>query len=303
MEKENITEENTIISEQQAEFYKQWDQITISNDFAFCKVMQDEELLAELVHMILPDIKFQKLSIHAQQSVETGLDIHGVRFDIFVMDETGRAIEIEMQVIDTGSLPKRVRYYVSMADQQMLEKGQLYSKLKDSYVIMICPFDQYGLGLHKYTFTNRCHEAEGLEMNDGTTKIILNAVGTADDIDPKLEAFLDYVAGKGVSDDYTGKLEEAVKKARLNKEWRKQYMTMMMRDLENQEIGEKKGEKKGADMLAILLQQLDKESEDFQLAISGTSEDRERLFKKYKIVYKVVGEEEKKDDKAEEKKD
>ena len=238
MKKENINEEeNTIMSEQQAEFYKQWDQITISNDFAFFKVMQDEELLAELVHMILPDIKFQKLSIHAQQPVEAGLDIHGVRFDIFVTDDTGRAIEIEMQVVDTGSLPKRIRYYVSMADQQMLEKGQLYSKLKDSYVIMICPFDQYGLGLHKYTFTNRCHEAKGLEMNDGTTKIILSAVGTADDIDTKLKAFLDYVAGKGVSDDYTERLEEAVKKARLNKEWRKQYMTMMMRDLENQEIG------------------------------------------------------------------
>ena len=67
-------------------------------------------------------------------------------------------------------------------------------------------------------------------------------------------------------------------------------------------LGEARGEKKGAEMLAILLQRLDKESEDFQLAIKGTSEDRERLFKKYKIVYKVVGEEEKKDDKAEEKK-
>ena len=88
-------------------------------------------------------------------------------------------------------------------------------------------------------------------MNDGTTKIILNAVGTADDIDPKLKAFLDYVAGKGVSDDYTGKLEEAVKKARLNKEWRKQYMTMMMRDLENQEIG---GDKRDVQRISEMLQ-------------------------------------------------
>ena len=66
---------------------------------------------------------------------------------------------------------------------------------------------------------------------------------------------------------------------------------------------ERKGEKKGAEMLAILLQQLDKESDDFQLAIKGTSEDRERLYKKYEIVYEVVGEEEKKDDTAEDKKD
>ena len=69
------------------------------------------------------------------------------------------------------------------------------------------------------------------------------------------------------------------------------------------EADKDKLEKKGADMLASLLQRLDKESEDFQLAIEGTSEDRERLFKKYKIVYEVVGEEEKKDDKVEGKKD
>ena len=74
-------------------------------------------------------------------------------------------------------------------------------------------------------------------MKDGTTKIVLNAMGTADDIDPKLKAFLDYVAGKPATDDYTKKLEDAVKKARLNKERRRQYMTMMMSDLENQEIG------------------------------------------------------------------
>ena len=96
--------------------------------------------------------------------------------------------------------------------------------------------------INRYTFTNRCHEKPGLEMNDGTTKIILNAMGNADDIDPKLKAFLDYVAGKPASDDYTKKLEDAVKKARLNKEWRRQYMTMMMRNLENQEIGEKNKE-------------------------------------------------------------
>ena len=88
-------------------------------------------------------------------------------------------------------------------------------------------------------------------MEDGTTKIILNAMGIADDIDPKLKAFLDYVAGKGASDDYTKKLEEAVKKARMNKEWRRQYMTMMMRDLENQEIGKIERDKELAkDMLS-----------------------------------------------------
>ena len=38
-------------------------------------------------------------------------------------------------------------------------------------------------------------------------------------------------------DEYVRKLDDAVKMARANKEWRREYMTLMMRDLENQEMG------------------------------------------------------------------
>ena len=109
-------------------------------------------------------------------------------------------------------------------------------------------------------------------MKDGTTKIILNAMGTADDIDPKLKAFLDYVAEKPATDDYTKKLEDAVKKARMNKEWRRQYMTMMMRDLENQEIGKRKGEKnKEIDVAEKML--ADGEPTDKIIRYTGITED------------------------------
>ena len=122
---------------------------------------------------------------------------------------------------------------------QLLEKGISYDKLNESFVIMICPFDQYELGVHKYTFTYRCRENLDIEMEDGTTKIVLNADSEANDIDPELKAFLDYVAGKPSDGEYVSTLKEAVKKAKANKEWRKQYMTLMMRDLENQEIGKR----------------------------------------------------------------
>ena len=154
-------------------------------------------------------------------------------------------MEIEMQVLDRGTLPKRLRFYSSMADTQQLEKGMLYSSLKDTYVIMICMFDQYGEGRHVYTFTNRCRENHEIEMGDGTTKIVLNAMGTMDDVSRQLGAFLDYVAGKPSEDEYVKKLDNAVKMARANKEWRREYMILMMRDLENQEIGREEGREEG----------------------------------------------------------
>ena len=53
------------------------------------------------------------------------------------------------------------------------------------------------------------------------------------------------VEGKTVDDEYVKKLDEAVHKARANTEGRREYMTLMMRDLENQEIGLEKGREEG----------------------------------------------------------
>ena len=116
---------------------EQWSNIRITDDFVFCKVMQDKKLLARLIHLILP------------------------------------------------------------------------------------------------------------ELGDGTTKIVLNAAGTADDVNDGLKAFLDYIAGKPVHDKYVDEIDAAVTRAKMNKKWRAQYMTLMMRDLENRELGIEEGLKQG----------------------------------------------------------
>ncbi|SDZ79973.1 conserved hypothetical protein (putative transposase or invertase) [Oribacterium sp. KHPX15] len=198
----------------------------------------------------MPEIKFTDLKIDGQKTIEIGPDLHGVRFDVFATMEEGRIVDIELQVLNTGNLPKRIRYYVSMADMQMLEKGVVYDELVESYVVMICLFDLYGESRHMYTFTNRCKENPELEMGDGTTRIVLNATGTKDDISPKLKAFLSYVAGNAVEDEYVKKLDEAVQRARKNKKWRREYMVINMRDLEQQAMGAKRRDReKIAEML------------------------------------------------------
>ena len=57
---------------------KQWETLGISNDYIFCKVMENEELLTELIHLILPEIEFTDLTIIAQMSEKERLDTHGV---------------------------------------------------------------------------------------------------------------------------------------------------------------------------------------------------------------------------------
>ena len=215
----------------------EWETLTLANDFMFFVVMQDEELLKELVCRILPNLHISHLKIQGQKQIEIGHDIRGVRFDIFATDKAGRAITVEMQVMNRGSLPKRLRFYSSMADTQLLEKGALYSDLPDSYVIMICMYDHYEKGLHRYTFSCRCEESPELDMGNGTQYIVLFAGGAADDIDEKLRNVLDYIVDEKPRDDYTRKLDAAVAHGRLNKEWRRVFMTLQQRDLENKAIG------------------------------------------------------------------
>lgn len=56
-----------------------------------------------------------------------------------------------------------------------------------------------------------------------------------------MKAFLDYAAGKKPDDGFVKKLEEAVKEAKKNREWRHEYMTLLMRDQENIEKGIEQG--------------------------------------------------------------
>ena len=58
-----------------------------------------------------------------------------------------------------------------------------------------------------------------------------------DDVSKELKAFLDYAVGRKSDDVFVRKLEEAVEEAKRNREWRHEYMTLLMRDQENVEKG------------------------------------------------------------------
>ena len=223
-----------------------WEELGISNDFLFGKIMQDQELCKELIQMILPDLKIDHIEYpELQKSITPDMDAHGVRLDVYVKDDKDAVYDIEMQVSDTKELPKRSRYYQGMIDLQLIDKGQHYKRLNQSYIIFICPFDLYGKGRHIYTFENICKEDHSLSLGDGTVKIFLNTDGTLDDTSRDLRAFLDYVAGQQPETPYVEKLEKAVKKARKNRKWRHEYMTLLMRDQENIEKGREEGRNEG----------------------------------------------------------
>lgn len=217
---------------------EKWEELSIANDFLFGKIMQNPELCKELLQRILPDLNIDHIEYpELQKAIKPDMDARSVRLDVYVKDSKNTVYDIEMQVGDTKELPERSRYYQGMIDLQLIDKGQFYKELNKSFIIFICPFDVFGKGRHIYTFENICKEDKSISLGDGTTKIFLNANGTQDDVSRELKAFLDYVAGKKTEDTFVEKLEEAVNEAKKNREWRHEYMTLLMRDRENVEKG------------------------------------------------------------------
>ncbi len=232
--------------ENRTELTPVWETLGIANDFMFGKIMQDAELCKELLQRILPDLEIDHIEYpEAQKGIRPDVDAKSVRLDVYVRDGKGTVYDIEMQVADTKELPKRSRYYQSMIDLQMIDKGQHYKELKPSYIIFICPFDLFGKGRHLYTFENICKEDTSVSLKDEAVRIFLNADSSQDDVSQELKAFLDYVAGKESEDDFVKRLAEAVEQARKNRKWRHEYMTLLMRDQENMEKGIEKGKIEG----------------------------------------------------------
>ena len=223
-----------------------WEEIGLSNDFIFGKVMSDPELCKELLERILPGIEIDHIEYpELQKPIKEDVDARSVRLDVYVKDGKNTVYDIEMQKVNTRELPKRSRYYQGMMDLQLIDSGQPYKKLNQSYVIFICLEDVFGKNRHIYTFENICREDPEIKLRDGAIKIFLNAKSNLNDVSSELRAFLDYLGGKKSEDEYVQKLEKAVREAKRNRKWRHEYMTLLMRDQENQEIGEERGRREG----------------------------------------------------------
>ena len=223
-----------------------WEEIGLSNDFIFGKVMSDPELCKELLERILPGIEIDHIEYpELQKPIKEDVDARSVRLDVYVKDGKNTVYDIEMQKVNTRELPKRSRYYQGMMDLQLIDSGQPYKKLNQSYVIFICLEDVFGKNRHIYTFENICREDPEIKLRDGAIKIFLNAKSNRNDVSSELGAFLDYLDGKKSEDEYVQKLEKAVREAKHNRKWRHEYMTLLMRDQENQEIGEERGRREG----------------------------------------------------------
>ena len=224
---------------------KSFDELTIADDFMFCKVMQDEGICKEFLEMILAD-KIGKITyLSSQDAVFTGSESKSVRLDLLVKDETGKSYDIEMQVVNEHNIPKRMRYYQAAIDIAFLDKGEHYKALNDSYIIFVCLFDAVGKGKPLYTFENICIEDGQTPLRDGTKKVIINAQAFSKAENKELRSFLEYVKTGTVNTEYTGRIETMIQAVKHNEQARKEYRFMSGFEMDAREEGIQQGKSLG----------------------------------------------------------
>lgn len=216
---------------------KQLEELTIVDDFMFGAVMKNPKRCKPLLEYIL-GVKIRKIEYpELQKTIDKQYKSKSVRLDVYVEDDKHTVYNIEIQTTRKKNLPKRLRYYQGIIDLNIIDKGEDYTSLKKSFVIFICTYDPFGAGRYIYTFRNRCDEDDTIFLGDEATKIVLNAKGTKGDISEELKDTLDFIAGKAPQSEYAKDLQAAVEEVKQSKEWRREYMLLMMRDKEQQKMG------------------------------------------------------------------
>ena len=187
--------------------------LNIIDNFLFNELMlqEDKEQAKEFARLVLEPIikkKIGKLEIEGQkiiQGIDTGK--RGIQMDAYIKVYENSAGE-EMADVSISSIPiiydlepnkivgseeKRARLYHSIIDANITKSNSKYDELYDVYVILLLPYDPFGLSRMMYTIRQQCIEEPAMPYNDGATTIFLNAYGTKDIPSKKLSDMLKYL--------------------------------------------------------------------------------------------------------------
>ena len=228
--------------EEQIRTFKRWEDLDITDDFIFTRVMRNKRLCRTLLEMILK-VKVGKIRfLTSHHAIQIDPNAKGIIMDVYLKDE-GKVINVEMQASNHGDLPRRARYYQAAADIDTTPKGSEYSDLKQNYVIFICTFDPFHKGKPFYTFQNICLEDhEPIFLNDGTAKIFLNTACTdTTTLDGDLRLFYDYVRERTTQTPFTRELDKTISRMKQEQEERNMYLTYTSRMMECRRDGYEEG--------------------------------------------------------------
>jgi predicted transposase/invertase (TIGR01784 family) len=207
-----------------------FEQLPITNSFMFAMVFGHKEIAKPFIEAVL-GIRIHELKDPVpEKSIDISPFYKGIRYDVFVKEtspdgEVLRSFDIEMQMEDNEDIPKRTRYYQAMCDSEALNKGEVYYKLKDLYIMFLCPEDIFGQGKAVYRFKNLEVDNPKIELGDLCYKNFYIFNKYRDVAEKSIREYLEYFATRNPSSPETKKIDRMVKWYQTDNETRKRYMT------------------------------------------------------------------------------
>ena len=206
--------------------------LNLLDRFLFAQAMEDEENMRLILEIILGREIVLKHLPQTEKEARTSPLYRSIRLDVIAADDQDNIYDTEVQKRNTRNLPRRSRYYEGFISTHMLPPGEVdFDQLKDSYVIIIAPFDIFGKDRYRYTFRMKCDEIPELALGDGDIRIFLNTRGTNDDqVSPELVELLRYMedsskeVASGCSSPRIHTLQERIEAIKSSEEVNVKYM-------------------------------------------------------------------------------
>ena len=206
--------------------------LNLLDRFLFAQAMEDEENMRLILEIILGREIVLKHLPQTEKEARTSPLYRSIRLDVIAADDQDNIYDTEVQKRNTRNLPRRSRYYEGFISTHMLPPGEVdFDQLKDSYVIIIAPFDIFGEDRYRYTFRMKCDEIPEIILGDGDIRIFLNTRGTNDDqVSPELVELLRYMedsskeVASGCSSPRIHTLQERIEAIKSSEEVNVKYM-------------------------------------------------------------------------------
>ena len=270
---------------------KRYEELSIEDDFMFGKVMEDKELCRDVLQCLLEEPVGELEDVRTQREFRYTSKGKPIRLDVYTRDQK-RIYDAEMQRLNHQTpenleLPRRSRFYQSTMDTDHLSRGKSYRELPEGKVLFLCTFDPFGLGYAKYSFQNLCKEDRELYLKDGTEKIFYNCAADPEKVPENLRELYDYIRSGKVGGDLSRRIDEAVRRARKNEEWRSEYMKELLHDddvrEEGREEGRLEGREEGESQLVKLINSMIAGGDGDKIALFGEPEILKTMKQKYGI--------------------
>lgn len=222
------------------QFSKAWEDLNFSDNFIFCKVMQDKEICKEMLEILL-NIRIEKINyLQAENPIENFYDSRGIRLDVYVKDSK-RIFDLEIQTGNYDDLILRSRYYLSASDVATTKRRTKFKNLKETYIIFICRDDPFGCNIPRYTKHSNFLETDILKYNDKTHNVFYNCSAWKQEKDVKVREVLKFIYELKADSKFTQKLETATDYAKANSIFKDEYMYLEDVIEEEKELAREEG--------------------------------------------------------------